>query len=177
MRIFLIGFMGSGKSTLGRPLAAKLGYKFIDQDALIEERFKMSISEVFATYGEAKFREAEHEVLKSFEASDNLVIATGGGAPCFFDNILIMNNIGFSIYLKIEPKTLVNRLKTSFTSRPLIAGKSEKELLEYVTEKLSEREPFYNKATVSIKALDIKVSDIMQVLNHCLNLQLKTNNL
>ena len=90
MRIFLIGFMGSGKTTLGKQLAIKLGYQFIDQDSMIEERFKMSVTEIFATYGETRFREAEHEVLLSFENSNNLVVSTGGGAPCFYDNISII---------------------------------------------------------------------------------------
>lgn len=170
MRIFLIGFMGSGKTTLGKQLAIKLGYQFIDQDSMIEERFKMSVTEIFATYGETRFREAEHEVLLSFENSNNLVVSTGGGAPCFYDNISIMNKLGFSIYLKTDPKTLAHRLKGSHNSRPLIDGKSEQELFDYVTNKLKERESFYNQATISIQSINLKVSDIIRVFNEFINL-------
>jgi len=174
IRIFLIGFMGSGKTTLGKQLAVRLGYQFIDQDHLIEERFKMSVADIFDTYGESSFRNAEREVLMSFETSNNLVVSTGGGAPCFFDNISLMNRLGCSIYLKADPKTLVNRLQDSHNTRPLITGKSEQELLEYVSEKLLEREPFYKQATVSIQAINLRVTDIIQVLDECLNFPSKT---
>lgn len=168
MRIFLIGFMGSGKTTLGKQLAKKLGYQFVDQDTLIEERLKMTVGDIFATYGENRFRLEEREVLLSFETSTNLVVSTGGGAPCFFDNIGIMNTLGCSIYLKAEPKTLANRLKNSQNTRPLIIGKSEQELLDYISAKLFEREPFYNQATVSIQSINLTVSDIILVLNESL---------
>lgn len=174
MRIFLIGFMGSGKTTLGKQLAKKLGYQFVDQDTLIEERLKMSVGDIFATYGESCFRTEERDVLLSFETSINLVISTGGGTPCFFDNIGIMNNLGCSIYLKADPKTLANRLKNSQNTRPLIRGKSEQELFEYISEKLFEREPFYNQATISIQAINLTVADIILVLNESLKLPSKT---
>jgi shikimate kinase len=166
MRIFLVGFMGCGKSTIGKQLAAKIGYQFIDQDSLIEDRFKMSISDVFAIHGEPIFRHAERDVLLSLETSDNLVVATGGGAPCFFDNIQQMNRLGLSIYLKADAKTLVKRLIDAKNTRPLIKDKSEQELLEYISEKLKEREPFYHQSTLNISAINMNASDIAKTIDN-----------
>jgi shikimate kinase len=164
MRIYLIGFMGSGKTTVGRPLATRLGYQFIDQDDVIEERFGMTITEIFAKVGEPEFRKTEREVLADLSQMDHVVIATGGGCPCFFDNMETMNRHGLSIYLKGDPKTLVHRLKDSHGTRPLIKDKSEEELIQYVTDKLAEREPFYSKAKYTVETRNLKVEDILQFL-------------
>lgn len=164
MRVFLIGFMGSGKTTIGKPLAAKLGYRFIDQDDILEERFGMTITEVFAKFGEPKFRETEHEVLNELCQLENIVVATGGGCPCFFDNMEMMNQHGISIYLKGDPKTLVHRLKDSHGTRPLIKDKTEQELIQYITDKLAERDQFYSRAKYTVQALNLKVEDIFQLL-------------
>ncbi len=164
MRIYLIGFMGSGKTTIGKPLATKLGYQFVDQDDVLEKRFGMTITEVFASVGEPKFRETEHEVLAELSQLDNVVIATGGGCPCFFSNMELMNRLGLSIYLKGDPKTLVHRLKDSHGTRPLIKGKTEPELIQYVTDKLSEREPFYAQAKCTVQAINLRVEDIIRLL-------------
>lgn len=156
--------MGSGKTTIGKPLASRLGYRFVDQDEVLEKRFGMSITEVFANLGESRFREAEHDILMELSQFNDIVVATGGGCPCFFDNIDVMNREGLSIYLKGDPKTLVNRLKDSHGTRPLIKGKTEPELIQYVTEKLTEREPFYSKANLTVQAINLKVDDIIQLL-------------
>ena len=165
MRIYLIGFMGSGKTTIGKPLAARLGYRFIDQDDVLEERFGMTITQVFATAGEPKFRETEREVLTELSQLENVVIATGGGCPCFFDNMQLMNRHGLSIYLKGDPKTLVHRLKDSHGTRPLIKDKTDVELIQYVTDKLAEREPFYSQAKYTVQAINLKVEDIIHLLD------------
>jgi shikimate kinase len=157
--------MGSGKTTIGKPLAAKLGYKFIDQDDVIEQRFGMTITEVFAKIGEPTFRQAEHEVLSELAQLENVVIATGGGCPCFFNNMELMNEHGITIYLKGDPKTLVHRLKGSHGTRPLIKDKSEQELIDYVEGKLSEREPFYSKAKYTVKTINLKVEDIVLLIS------------
>jgi shikimate kinase len=158
MRIFLTGFMGSGKTTIGPSLASQLGYKFIDQDELIEKHYNMSVGEVFAKFGEVKFRETEHEVLVEVVVADNLVISTGGGAPCFFNNMEFMNRYGITVYLKAEPVTLMNRLRKLTDSRPLLKGKTEQELMQFITDKLNEREPFYHEAKLNIQtdSLDAK---------------------
>ena len=169
MRIFLIGFMGSGKTTIGRQLVSMLGYKFIDQDELIEKHYNMTVSEIFATFGEEKFRETEHEVLADLiMKKDDFVISTGGGAPCFSDNMQLMNNNGMTVYLKADPKTLVHRLKDSTETRPLLKGKTELELLQFVTNKLAEREPYYNQAKLIIPTDDLQIEDVIIKLKESL---------
>lgn len=165
MRIYLIGFMGSGKTTIGKQVATKLNHDFIDQDQEIEKQFGMEVSKIFEVHGEKVFREAEHQFLQEFSKRENVVISTGGGAPCFYDNMEIMNQTGLTVYLNVEPKILVSRLKESGDTRPLIHGKTETELFAYVQQKLKEREVYYAKARLSVKAVNIKASDILTMLN------------
>jgi shikimate kinase len=166
MRIFLIGFMGSGKTTLGKQLARKLGYSFIDQDNFIEETSGLTIAEYFSAFGETAFRKYEHEMLKKLVEFDNVVISTGGGAPCFYNNIDIMNENGIAIYLKMKPEILKSRLKYAQAERPLIKGKTEEELLEFIKYKLTEREPFYLKAKHVIESMDLKSDDLHQLVKY-----------
>lgn len=145
MKVFLIGFMGSGKSTVGKVSAKKLGLKFLDLDSFIEEQEGKSIREIFSFYGEEKFRLLEKEALAKVSAfEDDLLIATGGGCPCFFDNMELMNQIGLTVYLKISLGRLVSRLKNGMDERPLLNEVSD--LYEFISAKLEEREPFYSKA-------------------------------
>lgn len=166
MRIFLIGFMGSGKTTLGKQLANKMGYQFVDQDQYIEKKTGMSIGDYFSTHGEQEFRRMEHKVLKELVLLNNVVIATGGGAPCFFDNIEIMNQHGISIYIKLKPEILQSRLKQAQEERPLLRGKTDKELLDFIKSKLGERESYYSKATHVIESMDLKSEDLYQLLKY-----------
>lgn len=138
--------MGSGKSTIGKKLAVKLAYDFIDMDAYIEEQEGRSISEIFASEGEDYFRLAEQKALKALCAKDKVVISAGGGTPCFFDNMALMNQAGYTVYLKLEPEKIIGRLKNGMDKRPLIANLSPHELDQQIRERLSVREPFYNKA-------------------------------
>ena len=166
MRIFLIGFMGSGKSTLGKQLARKLDFEFIDQDEYIEKKTGISVGEYFTRYGENAFRKLEHDSLKELIKIDNAIISTGGGAPCFYNNIDIMNENGIAIYLKLKPEVLKSRLKYAQNERPLIKGKTEEELLEFIKTKLHEREPFYLKASHVIESLDLKSEDLFQLIKY-----------
>jgi len=161
MRIFLIGFMGSGKTTIGPPLAKELGYKFIDQDELIEKHYNMSVGEVFARFGESQFRETEHNVLTEVVNEDNLVISTGGGAPCFLNNMTFMNDHGIAVYLKAEAETLMNRLQKQTDHRPLLKGKTNAELLQFIIDKLAERESFYLQAKLVIQTDQMEVEKII----------------
>ncbi|MCU4155315.1 shikimate kinase [Carboxylicivirga sp. A043] len=147
-RIFLIGFMGSGKSTLGRRLKTELGWDFIDLDDYFEMRYQTTIKQFFAENGETAFREAERKMVSEVVHKEKTIIATGGGAPCYFDNMQVMNKHGLTIYIKLSVNTLANRLSSPKQVRPLVAGKSGDELIAYITEKLTEREPFYNQAKV-----------------------------
>lgn len=149
-RVFLIGYMGCGKSTIGRYIAKDMGWRFIDMDAYVESQIGCTISQFFADKGEDEFRKAEAQALKNLATVHNVVIATGGGAPCHFDNIDVMRAAGLTIYIKVEPEVLAARLKDAKNQRPLIAGKSDDELLSFISAQLQKREPFYSKAEMSV---------------------------
>lgn len=163
-RIFLIGFMGSGKSTLGVQLARHLAYQFVDMDQLIEDTAEMSIPEIFDEHGEDVFRKWEHDILLELCQREKLVISTGGGVPCHSGLMDLMNSHGSTIYLSLSPKALLNRLIHSRTERPLIKGKSETELLDFIKEKLKEREEFYMQAAHVVDGLDMKALNLAALL-------------
>lgn len=146
--IYLLGFMGCGKSYIGKGLAQKLGWEFLDMDDFLEANEGMTISQIFAEGGEKLFRELERNYLHATYDFNQTVIATGGGAPCFFDNIDWMNANGQTIYLNAPVEVLVNRLKKETAHRPLLAGKTNKELTQFITNKLAERNIFYKQASV-----------------------------
>ena len=151
-RIFLIGYMGSGKSTIGKLLAAKLNYSFVDMDAYIEEKQFKSVSQIFAEKGENEFRLLEQKCLHEVAEFEDVIISTGGGAPCFFDNMEYMKLRGLTIYLDLTANELKDRLENSKANkRPLLANRKGAELLEFISEGLSKREPFYLQAEVHIK--------------------------
>lgn len=154
MKIFLIGFMGSGKTTLGKRLASKLRYQFVDIDKVIEASAGMSIAEYFAKFGEDAFRELETTTLKSLKLPDNTVIATGGGAPCFFDNLEWMNQEGTTVYLSLSPKALAQRLANAIDERPVLKNLKGEELEQFIAERLKAREGFYKRAKLTIKGAD-----------------------
>jgi shikimate kinase len=165
MRIFLIGFMGSGKTTVGETIALKLGYSFIDMDRVIEEEAGMTISQIFDEKGEDEFRRMEHELILRLSEMQNIVVSTGGGVPCFYDNMDIINKCGISIYLKMTPEDLLNRLKGSRFERPLIRDLSTEELEEYISKKLEEREPFYLKSKHAIDGTEPDIPGILNLLS------------
>lgn len=156
-RIFLIGFMGCGKSTVGRNLARSLNWKFIDLDTFIQDKEGCTVTEIFNREGEEVFRLHEKKALEEVAVMDNVVIATGGGAPCFHNNMEFMKQKGLTIYLKLSPKGLFERLLPARKSRPLIANKNDDELLSYIEQKLLERESYYNMASV---VADASATDI-----------------
>lgn len=153
-RIYLIGFMGSGKSTYGKSIARMMDYAFIDMDDWIESRAGMRIPDIFSQHGEDRFRELETEAIAELSKTERTVIATGGGAPCFGNNMEIMKESGLTVYLKLSPEALVHRLKGARDERPLLARKTEKEMLETIRELLARREPYYNQADMIIDGLE-----------------------
>ena len=163
-RIFLIGFMGSGKSTLGAQLARRVDYKFIDMDHLIEETAEMSIPEIFNEHGEEVFRKWEHDILYELCRRENLVISTGGGAPCHSQLMDLMNTHGTTIYLKLSPEALKTRLSQSRAKRPLIMGKSEPELLDFIKSLLEKRELFYKLARHIVDGINLKPEALKKLL-------------
>ncbi len=147
MRIFLTGFMGCGKTYLGKIIAKKLNYKFIDLDELIEKEQNLYINEIFEKKGEMFFRKLEKFFLqKTIKNFKNIVLATGGGTVCFFDNISIINKNGISFYIKTDIKILIKRLQKEQSKRPLIKNKSKLELEIFIKKSLKLRERFYLKS-------------------------------
>ncbi|NQU87891.1 MAG: shikimate kinase [Mariniphaga sp.] len=164
MRIYLIGYMGCGKSTLGHKLANKLDFQFVDMDHFIEERNYKTVPQIFAEEGEEAFRLKEKKALEELSEFTNVVIATGGGAPCFFDNIDLMNNSGKTVYLNIDPRILAYRLMHSKTERPLIKGKSKDQLIRFIDETLEKRNEFYKQAQYQITDPDISLDQVLQII-------------
>lgn len=154
--IYIIGFMGCGKTTTGRKLAADLDWNFIDLDRKIEEHTGKTIPEIFSLYGEEYFRLTESQVLKSLGVEKNVVISTGGGTPCFGDNMDFMLDAGLTVYLKMTPAGLKERLSHSTGKRPLIAGIPLEGLQDFIEQKLSSREKWYNRAEIHIETNDLE---------------------
>lgn len=145
-RIFLIGYMGAGKTTLGRALAAVLGIQFIDLDCYTEERFRKTISQIFAEKGEEEFRNIERRMLHEVGEFEDVIISTGGGTPCFFDNVEYMNAQGTTVFLDVPVERLFIRLSIARHKRPLIREKNDEELRAFIAEQLGKRMPHYSKA-------------------------------
>ena len=166
-RIFLIGYMGSGKTTIGKLLATRLNYSFVDMDAHIEKKYFKTVSQIFAELGEAEFRLIEQKCLHELAEFDNVIISTGGGAPCFFDNMQFMNATGLTFYLKFSSTQLANRLETSRAyKRPLLAERKGEDLLQFIAEGLVVREPFYMQAAYSVTGeTETIVNEINELLN------------
>jgi shikimate kinase len=162
--IFLIGFMGCGKTTLGRKLASRLGYEFIDLDHILEAKVGMTIAEYFSKFGEKAFRKLESEVLKRTNYSENAVVSTGGGLPCFFDNMDWMNTHGKTVYIKLSPKTLADRLENEKDKRPVLNDHGE-DLVAFIAGKLAERDKFYNQASIIADGLSLTAEKVEGLLN------------
>lgn len=155
-RIIIVGYMGAGKTTVGRQLAKELGLQFFDLDWYIESRMHKTVPELFAERGEEGFRQIEHNMLHEVAEFEDVVISCGGGTPCFFDNMQYMNSQGSTVYLKASPEVLHGHLKMGKVERPLIKGKSPEELDAFIKEQLRQREPFYSQAryTLDVNLLD-----------------------
>jgi shikimate kinase len=158
--IYIIGFMGSGKTTAGKKLASLLDWTFIDLDRKIEEEAKMSIPEIFLQYGEAWFRKAESDILKRPGSEAGAVISTGGGAPCHADNMSYMLETGLTVYLKLTPDQLVSRLSNAREERPLLKGMKGDELHGFISEKLAEREKWYSQAEIIVNGFDLDINNL-----------------
>lgn len=161
-----MGFMGSGKTSLGKQLARRLKYDFLDLDQEIEKAEGCSIQQLFAHKGEQVFRQLETEVLKKISASESsLVVSLGGGTPCFNDNLTLIKTTGTCIYLSVPAPILQHRLANAYTERPLLAGKSETELKEYINQTLKEREVFYLKANYVVESSNTGKDLVERIMN------------
>ncbi len=155
-RIILVGYMGSGKTTVGKALSKETGMMFYDLDWYIESRMRKSVSQIFAEKGEEGFRKIEYNMLHEVAEFEDVIISCGGGTPCFFDNMDYLNQQGDVVYLKATPETLYKHLLMAKVERPLLKDKSPEELIAYITEHLKGRAPFYEKAK---HVLDVNVLD------------------
>ena len=164
MKIFLIGYMGSGKSTAGKKLASKLGLTFLDLDDYIESEYGKTIPEIFEKEGEEKFRELEHLYLKKVLSFDNIVISLGGGTPCFYNHMELLNNSGLTVYLKMSVDALATRLVNAKKKRPLIQDMSEFDLKNFISTNLSKREPFYLQSHYKVKAKNLDIDELAEFL-------------
>jgi shikimate kinase len=163
-KIYLIGFMGSGKSTAGRNLASQLNWSFIDLDEKIQKMEEMKIPEIFSIKGESYFRKLETRALQELKSETDTVISTGGGTPCFGDNMDFMLSSGLTIYIKMTPVSLKKRLEGSSEDRPLLREIDSKDLQEYITSKLAEREKWYCRAEIIIDGDNNDLSDLLSLI-------------
>jgi shikimate kinase len=162
MKIYLIGYMGSGKSTVGELLAERMKLNFIDFDKYIERETGKTITEIFDTTGEEKFRELEHQHLKKLLRQDDVVVSLGGGTPCFYNNIELINKSGISVYLEMNVDSLVKRLSKARNKRPLIHDLNETELRYFIEANLEKRKMIYEQAHFSIKTSDLSLEKIVE---------------
>ena len=164
MKIFLVGYMASGKSTLGKRLARQLGLTFRDLDHEIEGNLQTTIPEIFTKEGEEGFREIEKRELHRLLQEDDYLLSTGGGTPCFYDNLEVMKKAGVVVFLEVSPTAIVHRLMNAKTVRPLVAGKSKEELNQFVESHLSERLPHYQQAHLTIRGGALSADEMSQTV-------------
>ncbi len=174
IKVVLIGYMGAGKTTVGKALADELGLTFYDLDWYISMRYHRTVSEIFAERGEEGFRDLERRMLHEVAEFENVIISCGGGTPCFFDNMEYMNSLADTIYLKADPDVLAMHLKMGKGKRPLIEGKTPEELESYIRESLAVREPYYKQAkyTLDVSLLDnyTKIQESVRLIREMLNI-------
>lgn len=166
MKLFIVGYMGCGKSTLGKKLAKRANYEFVDMDSLIELREGATIADIFHYAGEEYFRQKERELIEELGAADgNYVISTGGGVPSWQDNMERMNALGQSLYLRRTAKQIASRLSPhGRQKRPKLRGLNDEELVEFMTKNMAEREPFYAKATHIVECASCSDEEIIDAI-------------
>ena len=163
MKIFIIGYMCSGKSTVGKKLARKLNYDFIDLDIYFEEKYHISVDDFFKKYGEEDFRKIETQLLNEVLTKENIVISSGGGTPCFNENMKLMKKNGVSVYLKMHINSLKDRILNSKKQRPLLKNISKDNIHDFLSDHLSKREVFYQQANFTVKGENADVEGMVEL--------------
>ena len=165
MKVFLIGYMGCGKSTVGKKLAAKLNLLFIDFDDYIESKTARNIPEIFESEGEEKFRTLEKKYLEEIVQKENCVISLGGGTPCFNNNIELVNKNGISVYIEMTAEALAKRLIKARRKRPLIQGMNEVDLKFFIEANLEKRAPHYSHAKYTVKSENQTAEEVAEQIS------------
>jgi len=166
MKIFLVGFMGSGKTHWGKRWSQQLDVDFFDLDGIIESVKERPVSEIFEKEGEAFFRQIETTCLRTFSGKDDFIMSCGGGTACFNENMQWMNEQGTTVYLSASPQTIYNRVVKEKEKRPLLQTIRSSSLLSFIEQKLKEREPFYKQAKIIIKVEDLDEKNIPAFIIH-----------
>jgi shikimate kinase len=165
MKIYLIGFMGSGKTHWGRRLGTKLNLPFYDLDTVISEQENKTVAEIFAAQGEEYFRYQEKETLERISADqESFILSCGGGTPCFFNNIEFMKKNGKVVWLNTSIDMLTERLQKERMTRPLISEVDEDNLRRYIIRKLSERRMYYQQADVTVGEENTNLDELIHIL-------------
>lgn len=175
MNVYLVGYMGSGKSTVGKQLASKLGFTHLDLDDFFEETYRISIMDFFKKYDETAFRRIETKMLQKTLELTNHVISTGGGTPCFNDNMELINRNGLSVYIRMHPKSLFTRLKNAKRPRPRTTALNDEALMQRILDDLEVREQFYQTAAIDFKGENIDVNALAGEVARRLNLSSSAN--
>mgnify|MGYP002856137776 CR=1 FL=1 len=165
-RIYIVGYMGAGKTTAAKRIANRLGWDVADTDAMFEEKYRISVHDFFDKYDEPLFRKLESQVLKSTENMEHTVISTGGGLACFFDNMEWMNAHGLTVFMRISPEAAADRILHSKRKRPLTENKTEAELADYIRQHYAERLPYYEQARVTVKAEDLDLENLIKTIEN-----------
>ncbi len=166
MLIFLVGYMGCGKSTIGRKLSSRLGWRLIDTDSYVEQQSGMKIAQIFERYGEEHFRELERAALESVMASgESCIVSTGGGLPAWRDNMEVMNEAGVTIYISRSAENIASRLSAAGRAkRPKLRGLSDDELITYMSENIALRDPIYRRSSLKIDAVPLGDGRILDLI-------------
>jgi len=168
--IYIIGFMGSGKTTAGKKLASLLGWSFVDLDKKIEEYTGKTIPEIFSQKGEEWFRNIESQLLREFMSGTDAIVSTGGGTPCYSDNMDFMLETGLTLYLKMTPRQLKSRLSKSKGDRPLLKDLDHEQLLSFITEKLAYRERWYSRCDITVDGMNLDINMLFSLVKSRLNI-------
>lgn len=164
MKIYFVGYMFSGKSSVGKKISRNLGLDFYDLDTLFEERYKISVSDFFSRYDESAFRKLEGGILRSTAQLEDCVISTGGGTPCFGDNMDFILGNGISVYLKSSVGTIMSRKANSKRPRPILVDMTPEDVRTFVERQLAERERFYEKADITVDAENIDIEKLAKLI-------------
>jgi shikimate kinase len=164
VRLFIIGYKSSGKTTIGKQLAKRLNLEFVDLDEMIEQREGISIPELYSQHREDMFRKMEWAALSEIVKKDNIIVSTGGGAPCYFDNMTLMEKYGEVLYIQLDNDTLVSRLKSATKDRPIVMNKTGEELREYVKNLRDRCEHHYLRAKYIVNGKNLTVQKVIDTI-------------